>query len=214
MRHQQREALERGLGGDVGLAVDDQADVEAGAAHVDADQVRAVAAMRASATPPIVPPTGPESSVCSEPLARRLGGDDAAARLHHVQRHGEPAALHLGLEPLEVAAHDRARCTHRCTADEVRSYSRHSRATRCESETVTLVELLAQDLLRAQLVGRVDVGEEEGDGDRAEALVTRAAGRGADGVLVERRELLAVASRGARRSRRCRERGTSGVGLR
>src|SRR3712207_8176771 len=52
------------------------------------------------------------------------------------------------------------------------------------------VELLAQDLLRAELVHGVDVAEQERDRDGAEALVARAHRSGADAVLVERLELV------------------------
>ena len=188
-RHHQREPLQLGLRGDVRGAVDDERDVEARPAHVDADQVAPPeqaserdAAHRA--------PDGPREQRLEGQLARRLRGHDAAARLHHVQRDGEPARAQLGLEPLEVAAHDRGGVgvDHRrgralvlapLARDPVRQRDRRP------------VELRAQDRLRPQLVLRVHVREQEGDGDRAEALVAGAARGRADRVLVERLDLLA-----------------------
>ena len=73
----------------------------------------------------------------------------------------------------------------------MRSYSRHSRATRWESEIATSSSSSSEDLLGAQLVRRVEVREEEADGHGAEALVLHATRRLADRVLVQRLELLA-----------------------
>ena len=77
-RHQQREPLERSLGGDVGLAVDDQRDVEAGAAHVDADQVLASEQARQRDTAER-PADRPGEERLQRGLPSGLRGDDAAA---------------------------------------------------------------------------------------------------------------------------------------
>ena len=188
-RHQQREALEHRLRRHVGLPVDDQRDVEAGAAHVDADQVRAVE-QAGERDPAHRPADRPRQQRLQRQLAGGLRGDDAAAGLHHVQRHRQPARLQLGLQALEVAAHDRRR---------VRVDDRGRRALvlaplardAMRQRDGHAVELLAQDRLGGELVLGVDVGEQEGDGDRAEALVARAASRGAERVGIERLELLA-----------------------
>ena len=69
---------------------------------------------------------------------------------------------------------------------------------RWESEIGRSAELLAQDRLGAELVCRIEVGEEKADGNGAEALVPGAAGGGAYLVLVERLELRRLASRDVR----------------
>ena len=188
-RHQQRQAFERGLRRDLRAAVDDEADVEARATHVDADQVRPVEQARQRDEAHRAADRPGEQRL-HRPLAGRARRDDAAARLHHVQRRVQPALVQLALQPLEVPAHGRSR---------VRVEHRGRRALvlaplggdsmRQRDREVT--ELLAQDLLGAQLVRRVEVGEEEADGDGAERLVLGATGGGTDGLLVERRQLLA-----------------------
>ena len=211
-RHQQREALERGLGRDVGLAGDHEAHVEARPAHVDADQVRAAERAGERDEAHRAADRAREQRL-QRPLARRLRGDDAAARLHHVQRDREPLSLHLRLEPLEVAA-DHGRgvglddggrgplVLAPLARDAMRERDRHP------------VELLAHDLLDAQLVLRVEEAEEERDGDRAEALVARSCGGGTNGRLVERHALLAAPVEPARDLDDVAQSGTSGVGLR
>ena len=95
------------LRGDVGLAVDDEADVEARAAHVDADQVRPAEDARerdAAHRPPDRPR--------EQGLERRAGGADAAVTMPPLDcitcsGTASPRALQLALEALEVAAHDR-----------------------------------------------------------------------------------------------------------
>ena len=189
-RHQQREALERRLGRDVGLARDHEADVEARPAHVDADQVRAVE-RAGQGDEAHRPADRPGEQRLQRPLPRRLGGHDPAARLHDVQRNREPLPLHLGLQPFQVAADRRrgVRLDHRggrplvlspLAGDAVRERDRHS------------VELLEQDLLDAKLVLRIEEAEEQRDGDRPEALVARPGSRGTHGRLVERHPLLAA----------------------
>ena len=188
-RHQERQALEGGLRRDLGAAVDDEADVEARAAHVDADQIRPLEQARQRDEAHRAAHRPGEQRL-HRPFAGRARRDDAAARLHHVQGDVQSALVQLALEPLEVAAHGRAgvRVEHGGRSalvlapfggDSVRQRDRK------------VTELLAQDLLGAQLVRRIEVGEEEADGDGTEGLVLGASGGGTDGLLVERRQLLA-----------------------
>ena len=160
-----------------------------GAAHVDADEVRALQCLR-QRDEPHGAADGPGEQRLQRPIARALRGEDAAVRLHHVERHGEAAVAHLVLEPPQVAADDGCRVgvEHRrggalvlapLPCDAVRERDGH------------LAQLLAQDLRRAQLVGRIDVGEEEGDRHGAETLVAHPLRRRPDRRLVERGELLA-----------------------
>ena len=213
-RHQQREALERRLGGDVGLAVDDEADVEAGAAHVDADQVRTVeharqrdaahrAADRAPRAGSAASRSRADSAVTMPPLDCITCSGTAS-----------PLALQLGLEPLEVAAHDRRRVgvdDRRRGALVLAPLARDAVRERDRD----VVELLEQDLLGAQLVRRVRRrrrGSATATAPKPSSR-TRRGGR-ADGVLVERLELLAARSRAGRAISTMSLRGTSGVGLR
>ena len=138
----------------------------------------------------MVPPTGPESSVCSErsraDWAVTMPPEDCIT----CSGTDSPLARQLALESRQVAAHDRRRVgvddrggrplvLAPLSGDPVRERDRD------------VVELLEQDLLGAKLVGRVQVGEQEADGDGAESLLPHAPRGRADGVLVERLQLLA-----------------------
>ncbi len=159
-----------------------------------------------SATRPMVPPTGPESSVCSG-RSRAL----SAVRMPPFDcitwsGTARPRVAHLVLEPPQVAADDGCRVGVEhgrggalvlapLARDAVRERDGH------------VAQLLAQDLRRAQLVGRIDVGEEEGDRHGAETLVAHPLRRRPDRRLVERGRAPRRCRSGARGSRRCRRAG-------
>ena len=92
-RHQQREPFERRLRRDVRPAVDDERDVEARAAHVDADQVRPVEHPRERDAAHRAADRAREERL-ERHLARGLGADDPAARLRAV--HGADCSTTSG----------------------------------------------------------------------------------------------------------------------
>ena len=145
---------------------------------------------RASATRPIEPPTGPESSVCTGRSRAERAVTTPPLDCITCRGDAQSALVQLALEPLEVSAHRRAgvRVEHGGRRALVLApFGGDSMRQRDRKVT----ELLAQDLLGAQLVRRIEVGEEEADGDGTEGLVLGATGGGTDGLLVERRQLLA-----------------------
>ena len=98
------------------------------------------------------------------------------------------------------------------TVVDARRYSRNSGATSEESETGTPGSSSREDLADAPLVLAVDVGVEEADRDRLDALAPQDRGCVAHGVVLERPQHLAL---GPSRSRttKARSRGTSGFGF-
>ena len=189
--HEHGLTLERRLGRDVGHAVDDERDVEGGAAHVDADEVvgrevlgELLAADRSAHRA--------REQRLQGSLARRLRGQHAARGLHDVQRHVDAAVGQLLLEVEQVVTHDRAGVGLDHGGRGALVLAPLLRRLVREGDREVLAELLAEDLARAQLVLGVLVAEEERDGDRAVAAVLGALRRGAHRALVEGGQLAAV----------------------
>ena len=101
-RHQHGQALELGLGRDGRLAVDDEAEVERRAAHVDAEQV-APAGRAGERRAADRPADRPREQRLDRLAARASRGRDAAVRLHHVERARDVELAELALERAEVA---------------------------------------------------------------------------------------------------------------
>ena len=122
--------------------------------------------------------------------ARRLGAEDAAARLHHEQLRLDARVREPALDPLEVALDDRpddgvddgrgrAQVLAELGRDLGRERDRDAR------------QLLGEDRADPPLVLRVDVRVEQADRDRLDLLAPQDRGRLAHRVLVERPQHLA-----------------------
>ena len=185
-RHQDRVAANPGVarGGLVVVAVDHDADVGAGAAHVESDEAPAPRVLRR-----------PGSAQHPGGRARHEGDDrhvrhhrrgrDAAVRPHDVEVTRDARLLQPVLEAAHVVAHlgaDEGVHRRRGEALELAELWRNARRRGDEG----LRPLLQHDGARALLVRRVDVGEEEADGDRLHPLVAKRAGGLAHALFVER----------------------------
>ncbi len=122
--------------------------------------------------------------------ARRLGAEDAAARLHHEQLRADARVGESALDPLQVALDhwtnhgvDHGRRGAQVLAELGRDLGgERDRDAR---------QLLGEDRADALLVLRVDVRVEQADGDRLDLLAPKDRGRRAHGVVLERSQHLA-----------------------
>ena len=194
-RQQQREAGDRGAAR-VGLgkaAVDDNADVGAGSADVEGDQACAVRSSSPTQAPPSTPAASPDSSVITGRSATMAGV--ATPPFEAITRRSalQPGVAQRTFEAADVAAHLRS--------DE--------RAQRRGGEPLELAELrrdrrrrrdehpgqfaFAGSALRAFLVRRIEVGEQEADRDRFDPCSAFEARRGREHAgFVERLQLFAA----------------------
>ena len=190
-RHANRHAV-----GDVllrrqrGLAAADQGHVEAGAAHVAADQV-GMARLLADAG------GGERAGRRSRHhgLHGIVGGGLAAHRaaiaLHDQKLGGEAGELQLLLQPAEIARHDRldvAVDRGRRAALELANLAQDVGADRDEG----IGPELARDLAGAPFVRRIDVGMQEADDQRLGAAGDQKTDGASHGFLVERRQDVAA----------------------
>ena len=149
----------------------------------------------------ITPAAGPDSTMKTGRTAGGIGAEDAAARLHHEQlrlhaRLGEPA-----LDPLQVALDDRPddRVDHGRRGPQVLAELRRHLGRERDRDPG---QLLGEDLADALLVLRVDVGVEQADGDRLDALAPEDRGGVAHRLVLERPQHLALRAEPLGRRRR------------
>ena len=166
-RHLDRQPLELGLVGERRPPVDDEARVEGGAAHVDADQVRPLQGLRHRLGADIAADRTGEEGL-DRMLARRRRGHGAAVRLHDVQVAAGKRVAELAHQRREVAFHHRrdiglhdggrgAGELAPLLRDAVREGHRGLRQRRGEM------------LCDGELMHRVAIGVQEADGDRVVA---------------------------------------------
>ena len=191
-RHQHRVAADPGVarGGLAVAAVDHDADVGAGAAHVEGDEA-----------PPLRMRRRPGAAQHAGGRPRHEGDDrhvrhhrrrrDAAVGAHDVEVAGDPGLLQPALEAAHVIAHlgaDEGVHRRRGEALELAELRRHTGRGGDEG----LRPFLQHDGARALLVAGVDVGEEEADGDRLHALLAQRPRSLAHALLVQRLQHLAL----------------------
>ena len=173
-----------------GAAAGDQGELRGRPAHVEGDEVgvaRELAVRRghegAGGRPGFDHAHGE--------AGHRLRGGDAAAGLHHEEPPGIVERPERLLEPPEVVAHR----GHHVGVDDGRRgalvLADDGRDLRREADR-DLRRLLADDLGGALLVRRVDVGVQEADGDRRDAVPEEPPDGRPQAALVERHEHLAV----------------------
>ena len=171
------------------LAVLDQADLGGRAAHVEGEDV--LAAERLSEVRRGDHTRGrPGLDHEHGTRARRLGAEDAAARLHHEQlclhaRFGEAA-----LDPLQIALDHGTNhgVDHGRRGAQVLAELRRDLGGERDRNTG---QLLGEDRADALLVLGVDVGVEQADGDGFDLLAPEDRGGRAHGVVLERPQHLA-----------------------
>ena len=145
------------------------------AAHVEGDQAPPPDERARPAAPPRTPAAGPDSMSVTGRSAASRDARDAA-----VGAHDEDLARR---RPRGAAPPPGARGTRRCpgptkafmAAVVKRSNSRNCGVMSADVQTKQPGQLLAQDLRRALLVRRVEVGEQEADGDRPRRPASRRA---------------------------------------
>ena len=175
------------------MAVLDDADVGAGAAHIEGDEfiaVRQIAAPRAAQDA-----RGRARQQGQHgPFRYQAGRGHAPVRAHDVQVGLEAARAHGVLQVGDVGAHlgaDEGVHGGRREALEFAELRRDRR--RCRHERLGI--FLADDLRRAVFVRRVDVAEQETHGDRFDAFLFQFTRGFAHLVLVERSDHLAARRR-------------------
>ncbi len=171
-------------------AFGDDADIGRGAADIEGDEV---APARQAARPVAADHAGRRARQQGEhrPLGDHGGRRHAAVRRHDAQVGLEARGLDLRFELRHVIAHlgaDEGVHRRRGEALELAELRRHRRGGGGEALGI----FLAHDGQRARLVRRVEIGEQEADGDRLHAGVLQLAHGLADAFLVERLQHLAA----------------------
>ena len=191
-RHEHRVAADPGVarGGLVVAAVDHDADVGAGAAHVEGDEAPPAGMLR---RPGAAQHAGgrPRHEGDDRHVRHHRRGRDAAVRPHDVEIARDAPLLQPVLEAAHVVAHLGAdEGVHRRRGEALELAELRRDPGRGGDEG--LGPFLQHDGPRALLVRGVDVGEEEADGDRLYALVAQRPRGLAHALFVERLQHVAL----------------------
>ena len=191
-RHQHRIAADPGVarGGLVVAAVDHDADVGAGAAHVEGDEAPALGMLR---RPGAAEHAGgrPRHERDDRHVRHHRRSRDAPVRPHDVEVARDARLLQPILEAAHVVAHLGAdEGVHRRRGEALELSELRRDPGRGGDEG--LGPFLQHDRAGALLVRGVDVGEEEADGDRLHTLVPQRACGLAHAVLVQRLQHVAL----------------------
>ena len=170
----------------------DEADVGAGAADVDGDEV--VEAGRLADTPRADHAGGGPGQRGVDGLrAHDVGADDAAVGLHDRQRGARrPRARSRSPSRADVAADERLHVGVEHGAPSTRSNSRNTGSTSLDSETAQPGCSASISARARRSCGGIGVAVQEAHGDGVDARLAQPAGRRAHRRLVERLQLRAV----------------------
>ena len=166
------------------MAVDHDADVGAGAAHVEGDEAPAPGVLRRPCT---AQHTGGRARHERDDrhVRHHRGSRDAAVRPHDVEIARDARLLQPVLEAAHVVAHLGAdEGVHRRCRKALELAELRRDPGRCGDEGFR--PFLQHNGARALLMRGVDVGEEEADGDRLHALLAERAGGLAHALFVQR----------------------------